>query len=351
MSLETKLFDHTKDKKEITSLILKNKNGMILELLTLGATIKSIIVPDRNGNMRDVVIGHKDAMEYEKISYQGATIGRYANRIAGGKFTLDGVLYTLNNNDGKNHLHGGNTGYNLALWEIESTDSSDDEPSVTFSHFDPDMFEGYPGNVSIKVTFKLTSDNSVVINYKVTTDKKTIINLTNHSYFNLNGYNSGIATGQFVKINAESYTPIDETLIPTGEIKSVTGTPFDFTSYKAIEKDINADDKDLKLGGGYDHNFVLNTKSISEEAVSAYSEDSGIRLTAYTDMPGVQFYTGNFLDGSPIGKDGKPINFRTGYCFETQFFPDSPNKPDFPSCVLQKGEEYNKTTIYKFDII
>ena len=213
------------------------------------------------------------------------------------------------------------------------------------------MFEGFPGNVSVKVTFKLTNENAVIINYKATTDKTTILNLTNHSFFNLNGYQSGIATGQFVKINADGFTPVDKALIPTGEIKSVSGTPFDFRSYKTIEQDIKKDDEDLKLGGGYDHNFVLNTKSISEEAASAYSLESGIKMTVYTDMPGVQLYTGNFLDGTQIGKDDKPINYRTGYCFETQFFPDSPNQANFPSCVLKEGEEYNKTTIYKFDII
>ena len=350
MSFEMNFFDYTADKKEVFALTLKNKNGMTLEILTFGATIKNIIVPDKDGNFRDVAIGHKDLYEYEKASYQGATVGRYANRIANGKFTLDGIEYTLVQNNGKNHLHGGKCGYNLAVWKIESFNDSD-EPSVTLTHTDPDMFEGYPGNVTVSVTFKLTNDNAFSINYKAETDKKTVINLTNHSYFNLNGYESGIATNQFVKINADSYTPIDETLIPTGEIKSVNKTPFDFRNYKTIEQDINTDNNDLKLAGGYDHNFVLNTKDLTEEAASAYSEESKIRLTVYTDMPGVQFYTANFLDGTNIGKDGKPLEYRTGYCFETQFFPDSPNKPDFPSCILDKGEIYNHTTIFKFDIM
>lgn len=350
MSFEKKFFDFTADKKEVYSLTLKNKNGMTLEILTFGATIKNIIAPDKNGNFRDVVIGHKDLSEYEKASYQGATIGRYANRIAKGKFTLDGVEYTLAKNNEKNHLHGGNCGYNLAVWDVKSFDNSD-EPSVTLTHCDPDMFEGYPGNVEVAVTFRLTNDNAFSITYKAITDKKTVINLTNHSYFNLNGFSSGSATGQYVRINADCYTPIDETFIPTGEIKDVTDTPFDFRSYKTIAADIEADDKDLKFAGGYDHNFVLNTKDLSEEAISAYSKESGIRLTVYTDMPGVQFYTANFLDGTDIGKDGKPLEYRTGYCFETQFFPDSPNKPEFPSCILNKGEIYNHTTVFKFDII
>lgn len=350
MSFTKKFLDYTGDKKEVYSLILKNKNGMTAEILTFGATLKSLIVPDKNGNFKDVVIGHKDLSEYEKASYQGATIGRYANRIAKGKFTLDGVEYTLAKNNDENHLHGGLKGYNLALWEIKDfTDS--DEPSVTLSHIDPDMFEGYPGNVKAEVTFGLKSNNSLFINYKAATDKKTVINLTNHSYFNLNGYDSGAATDQLVKINADAYTPIDNTLIPTGEIKAVEGTPFDFRNYKKIEQDINADDNDLKFAGGYDHNFVLNTKDLSEEAISAYSIDSGIKMSVFTDMPGVQFYTANFLDGTDIGKDGRPLEFRTGYCFETQFFPDSPNKPDFPSCVLTPDMLYNKTTIFKFDII
>lgn len=350
MSFTKNFFDYTEDKKEVYSLILKNKSGMTAEILTFGGTLKSLIVPDKKGGVRDVILGHKNLSEYEKSTYIGATIGRYANRIAKGKFTLDGAEYTLAKNNGENHLHGGLKGYNLALWEIKEFIDSD-EPSVTLFYNDPDMFEGYPGNVKAEVTFGLKSDNSLFINYKATTDKKTVINLTNHSYFNLNGYDSGTATDQLVKINAGAYTPIDSTLIPTGEIKAVEGTPFDFRNYKKIEQDINADDNDLKFAGGYDHNFVLNTKDLSEEAISAYSIDSGIKMSVFTDMPGVQFYTANFLDGTNIGKDEKHLEFRTGYCFETQFFPDSPNKPDFPSCILTPDRLYDKTTIFKFDII
>lgn len=323
---------------------------MVVEILNYGATIRSILVPDKNGNATDVVIGHKDLWEYENSSYQGGTIGRYANRIARGQFSLNGKDYTLKANDGENHLHGGNKGYNLKIWDIESFDDSA-TPSVTLKHFDPDMYEGYPGNVTVFVTFTLTNDNSLKINYKATTDKKTVINLTNHSYFNLDGYNSGIATEQFVKINADYYTPINDALIPTGEIKDVKNTPFDFREFKKISQDINDKDKDLEFAGGYDHNFVLNTKSINEEAIVCYSENSGIRMSVFTDMVGVQFYTANFLDGTSMGKDEKPLNYRTGYCFETQFFPDSPNRENFPNCVLNPNEEYNHTTIFKFDII
>lgn len=350
MGITKSFFDYTKNNEEVYSLLLENKNGIKVELITFGAAIRSIILKDKNNIDTDVVIGHDKLSGYEDISYHGATIGRFANRIAGGKFLLDEKEYSISVKDESvNSLHGGLIGYNAVNWEISELKDSD-EPSVTFSHTDPHMNEGFPGEVKVRVTFTLSNDNALTINYKAVTTEKTIINLTNHSYFNLDGYNSGKITDQFVKIDADCYTPVNENLIPTGELKSVGGTPFDFRNHKTVGQDVERNDENLKFAGGYDHNFVFNKHTIKDEVVNAYSKKSGISLSVYTDMPGVQFYIGNFLDGTQTGKDGKPIEYRTGFCFETQYFPDTVNQPNFPQCTFDKNEEYNHTTVFKFGL-
>ena len=349
MGITKSFFDYTKNNEKVYSLLLENKNGVQVELITFGAAIRSIIVKDKNNADTDIIIGHDKLSGYEEISYHGATIGRFANRIANGKFSIDEKEYTLPKNNGVNSLHGGLIGYNMVNWEIsEITDT--DEPSVTLSHTDPDNNEGYPGEVKVNVTFTLSADNALKINYRATPSEKTIINLTNHSYFNLNGYNSGKITEQFVKIDADCFTPINENLIPTGELKNVENTPFDFREHKTVGQDVEKDDENLKFAGGYDHNFVFNKHSLTDEVINTYSVDSGIEMSVYTDMPGVQFYIGNFLDGTQTGKDGKPIEYRTGFCFETQYFPDTVNQPNFPQCTFDKDEEYNHTTVFKFGL-
>ena len=349
MSITKSFFDYTKNNEKVYSLLLENKNGVQVELITFGAAIRSIILKDKDNKDTDIIIGHDKLSEYEKNSYHGATIGRVANRIANGKFSIDEKEYTLAINNGVNSLHGGLVGYNMVNWEIAELNDSD-EPSVTFSHTDPDKNEGYPGEVKVNVTFSLSSDNALTINYKATASEKTIINLTNHSYFNLNGYNSGKITNQLVRIDADRYTPVNENLIPTGKLKNVENTPFDFRCHKPVGQDVEKDDENLKFAGGYDHNFVFNNHSLNDEVINAYSIESGIEMSVYTDMPGVQFYIGNFLDGTQTGKDGKPIEYRTGFCFETQYFPDTVNQPAFPKCTFDKDKEYNHTTIFKFNL-
>lgn len=345
MSIEKKQFGKTKRGESVDALTLTNNNETAVTVLTYGATLLSILVKDKDGNFRDVLLGHPDVSDYEIIdSYIGATIGRYANRIADGRFMLLGKEYILAKNNMPNHLHGGMRGYNDYVWKIDDTG----ENFVTLSH--EDVGEGYPGKVSVSVTFSLSDDDELSLHYKAKTDETTVINLTNHSYFNLNGYNGGKITEHSLKIDADYYTPSNENLIPTGEIKDVTGTPFDFREYKKIGADLNTENEDLKMGNGYDHNFVLNSPSKTKESVSIYSEESGIELKLYTDMPAMQFYIGNFLNGKETGKDGKPIEHRTGFCLETQYYPDSPNHDNFPSTVLTPDKTYDHTTIFKFGL-
>lgn len=330
--------------------VLKNSNGMEVCISNLGARIVSIMVPDKTGAMKDVVLGFDSIKDYETIPNNfGATIGRYANRIANGVITVDSVTYQLPKNNFGHCLHGGPTG-----WSEQVFDSVQyiDNKSVVLSIVSPDGDANFPGTVTAQVAFSLTDDNAIDIKYSATTDKKTVINMTNHSYFNLSGDPSLTAVDNILYLNANEYTPVDSSFMTTGEIVPVAGTPMDFTTPKVISQDIDKTDFiQLKYGRGYDHNWVLNTKGNDKEvAARLTSPVSGITLEVYTDEPGLQVYTGNFLDGTVTGKKGIVYNLRSAVCLETQKFPDTPNKPQWPSAVLEPGKEYSSHTIYKFSV-
>lgn len=330
---------------------ITNANGVEAAITNYGGIIVSLIVPDKNGAMGDVVLGFDSLSHYvEGNPFFGCVVGRYGNRIAKGKFSIDGEEYTLVQNNIGNHLHGGTKGFDKVLWQASEV-TKEDAAGVEMTYLSKDMEEGYPGNLNVKLTYWLTNDNEIRIDYEATTDKKTICNLTNHSYFNLAGAGSGDMLGHILMINADQFTPVDETLIPLGEHKSVEGTPFDFRTPTAIGARIEADDEQLKIGGGYDHNYVLNKEGEELElAATVYEPTSGRLMEVYTEEPGVQFYSGNFLTGKNIGKGGKPYPFRHGFCLETQHYPDSPNQPDFPSTILEPGETYQTSTVYKFSV-
>jgi len=332
------------ENEEIFKVTLKNAD-MTVELLSYGGTIHKLIYKGT-----DVALGFATTAEYKKSgTYCGALIGRYSNRLGNGICMIDGKEYQLNKNDGNNHLHGGFKGYKDYNWKIEELNDSD-EPSVVFSHLDRDGVENYPGTVKVRVTYTLTKDNALRLDYYATTDKTTVINLTNHAYFNLNGYDAGTIVNHSLFINADYYTPIDESLTPTGEIRAVKGTPFDFTTAKKISDGIDADDDDIRYGGGFDHNFILNSADINKPCAILTGDKTNIKMTVYTNLPGIQFYAGNAMDDSDINKNGVPMQKRFGLCLETQFFPDTPNKqPFFPSCEFTKDEAYDFTTIFKFD--
>jgi aldose 1-epimerase len=342
-------FGKTEEGQQVDLYTLTNKNGVEVAITNYGGTVVSWKVPDRNGQVADVVLGYDNVKDYEAgKAYFGATVGRYANRIAHGKFTLNGATYTLAKNDGENHLHGGIKGFSKRVWTAKDVSGSNGQ-ALELSYLSKDGEEGYPGNLSVTVVFTLTEKNELKIDYSATTDKDTVLNLTNHSYFNLAGQGSGDILSHQLTLNADRFTPVDATLIPTGELRKVKGTPFDFTQPTAIGARINQDDEQLKLGKGYDHNWVLNKPKIGVLTLAAelYEPKSGRLLEVRTTQPGVQFYTGNFLDGTAHGKEGKVYNYRTGMCLETQHFPDSPNHPDFPSTVLKPGQRFHSTTIYK----
>jgi len=325
---------------------LRNKNGMTVELSNYGATIVSINVPDKNGKVENVTLGYDDhAGLASGTSYFGCVVGRYGNRIAKGTFNIDGVDYHAPLNNGLNTLHGGINSIDKQVWKARVMNDA-----IAFSITIPDGQNGYPGNLKLKVVYSLREDNSLAIDYTASTDKSTVINVTNHAYFNLSGDPSRKNLDHELMINADRFTPVDSTLIPTGELRPVKGTPFDFTIAKAIGKDIEADDEQLKFGGGYDHNFVLNTNSKNVPAVVVKEKSSGRMMEVFTTEPGVQFYTGNFLNGAEKGR-GVAYQHRTGFCLETQHFPDSPNQPAFPSTLLNPGETFKSQTIYKFGLI
>ena len=337
----------TFDGKPVHLFTLTNNNGVQVKVSDYGATITSFIAPDKNGNNSSIVIGFDSLSRYTAgVPYFGATVGRYGNRIAKGKFTLNGTKYSLAINNGQNHLHGGIKGFDKQVWSASDTSAS--EPQVTLTYLSKDMEEGYPGNLTSSVTFSVTSDNMLKIEYKATTDKATPINLTNHSYFNLTGDVSNTILNHVVMIDADRYTPVDTTLIPTGELKSVKGTPFDFTTPHKIGERIQ------QVGGnpvGYDHNFVLNKKDSGlSKAAEVTDSLSGRKLEVFTTQPGLQFYSGNFLDGTIQSDSGIPIKQYTGFCMETQHFPNSPNTPSFPSTILQPGETYHTITEYKISV-
>lgn len=349
--VETKAFGTTADGKTADLYTLKNKNGMVVTITNFGATVVSIVVPDKTGKMADVALGYDNLAGYElNKNYLGVLVGRYGNRIAHGKFSIDGTEYTLAKNNGENSLHGGLKGFNKAMWEAKDV-SKGGEPAVEMKYLSKDGEEGYPGNLSVTVVYTVTNKNELKIDYTATTDKKTVVNLTNHTYFNLAGEGHGDILKHELMINSDKFTPVDSGLIPTGELKSVAGTPFDFKKPTAIGARIDASDEQIKLGGGYDHNFVLKRAKPTGLSLAAKVTDpsSGRAMEVWTTEPGVQFYTGNFLDGSFQGKGGKAYGKRTAFCLETQHFPDSPNHPSFPTTLLKPGEKYRTTTVYKFE--
>lgn len=330
---------------------LVNANGMEVCVTNFGGRIVSIMAPDKTGELRDVVLGFDSVAAYFPKNNQsdfGASIGRYANRINQGKIVIDGDTIQLPQNNFGHCLHGGPTGWQYQVYDAQQPNDS----TVVLTMHSPDGDNNFPGNVTATVTYTLTGDNAVDIAYSATTDKKTVINMTNHSYFNLSGDPANKITDNILYINANEYTPVDSTYMTTGEIVTVTDTPMDFTTPKAVGQDIEADFIQLKNGNGYDHNWVLATKGdISVPAVTLESPISGIKLTVYTDEPGIQVYSGNFLDGTQTGKNGKVYQQRTGICLESQHYPDSPNKPEWPSVILEPGQTYTSHCIFKFDTV
>lgn len=327
--------------------VLKNKNGAEACITNYGGRLVSVMVPDKNGKMTDVVLGYDNIGQYvQSDGNYGALIGRYGNRINQGKFTLDDIEYTLPQNNGAHCLHGGPQGYHARMWDAKQLN----DQALELTYLSKDGEAGFPGNLDIKVTYTLTDDNAVGIKYEATTDKKTVVNLTNHSYFNLSAVPGSDVLDQLVMINADNYTPVDSTLIPVG-ISPVDGTPLDLRTPVAIGKQINDPFQQLQFGRGYDLNWVLNTNGDKNVlAAKAYSPTSGIALEVYTNEPGIQFYTGNFMDGKDTGKHGVLYPHRGALCLETQHYPDSPNHPDFPSVVLNPGEKYLSECIYKFTV-
>jgi aldose 1-epimerase len=335
--------------KEVYLLTLTNKQGNVIRLTNYGAKINWIEVPDKKGKKDNITFGF-DTFE-ETVAGDmsfGSTVGRYANRIAGGKFTLDGVEYTLPLNNGPNTLHGGPQGWHSVVWNTEVLKDSK-FPAVKFTYHSPDMEMGFPGNMDAEVIYTWTDNNEIVMDYKATTDKKTVINLTNHAYFNLHGAGNEDILDHILTLKASAFTPVDSVMIPTGEIRAVEGTPFDFTKPHTIAERLGENYDQLILGKGYDHNFILDNKEEVDAIV--FEPVSGRVLEVITDQPGLQFYGGNFLNGSQIGHGGKSYDFRTGFCLESGHYPDSPNHPDFPSTVLNPGETYKTRTIYRFSVL
>ena len=340
-----------RDFDSIKLYTLENESGMTVRVTNYGAIITSIIVPDRNGKRADVALGYDRVEDYINAvdkPYFGAVVGRYGNRIAKGEFTLDGETYSLLQNNGENHLHGGAIGFDKVVWAV---DEYVEGKSLTLSYLAKDKEEGYPGNLELIIVYTLADDNSLVVDYHATTDKATPINVTQHTYFNLKGEGQGTILDHKLMLNAKTFTPVDESLIPTGEMPAVAGTPFDFTTAKAIGRDIDQQNEQLVFGLGYDHNWILNKGGKEGElslAAQVHEPSSGRVMEIYTTEPGIQFYCGNFLDGRLKGKSGKPYVHRGGFCLETQHFPDSPNQPNFPSTILKPGETYESKTVFKF---
>ena len=332
--------------KETTIYVLKNGNGLISEITNYGARVVSLWVPDNNGNFDDIVLGFDNIDDYinAKEKYFGATIGRYGNRIKEGKFIINDKEYSLEKNNGLNHLHGGNMGFGDVVWNAKQIDNQ----TLELNYFSKNMEEGYPGNLNVKIIYHLNNNDELKIEYFAKTDESTHVNLTHHSFFNLLGAGNETINEHLLYINANSFTPVDETLIPTGNIELVANTPFDFSLPTAIGKRINQDNNQLNYGKGYDHNYVLNN-SQSEEIIAAkvFEKESGRTLEVYTNEPGMQFYGGNFLSGT-IGKHDKSYKKRAAFCLETQHFPNSPNQDNFPTTLLKPNEEYYSICIYKF---
>lgn len=344
-------FGKMPDGETVNLYTLTNRSGMKVAITNYGGRIVSIIVPDRKGQMADVVLGFDGLDGYLATNpFFGALVGRYANRIGNAKFTLDGKEYHLAANDGPNSLHGGLKGFDKKVWKAREIPG--EHPGLELTYLSKDGEENYPGDLSVKVVYTLMGDNALRIDYSATTDKDTVLNLTNHSYFNLAGQGNGDILKQEMMINADSFTPIDATLIPTGEIREVEGTPLDFRKSTPIGERIDADDAQLKFAKGYDFNYVVNrTGHGLTLAARAEDPESGRVMEVLTTQPGIQFYTGNFLDGTVHGKDGKVYGRRSAFCLETQHFPDSPNKPSFPTTELKPGQTFHEVTVFKFSII
>ena len=346
--MERKAFGKTQDGQSADLYVLTNNHGMEATITNFGAALVSLKVPDKSGKAGDVVLGYDNVSAYESgKAFFGATVGRYGNRIAHATFKLDGVTYTLPKNDGDNHLHGV---FNKVMWTAKDVSTAAGQ-SLELTYLSKDGEEGYPGTLSVKVVFTVPAgENALKIDYSATTDKDTVLNLTHHSYFNLSGQGNGDILQQQLTMYASKFTPVDATLIPTGELRPVSKTPFDFRKATAIGARIDQDDEQLKFGKGYDHNWVLDRKAAAGFVLAAevYDPQSGRVMSVSTTEPGLQFYTGNFLDGTIKGKDSKTYIHRGALCLETQHYPDSPNHPDFPTTELKPGQRYHTTTIYKF---
>ena len=350
IAIDKKAFQDTVDGKKTDLFLIKNRNNVSAVFTNYGGRLVGMYMPGKNGKLTDVVVGLNSRQAYTNATepYFGATIGRFGNRIAKGKFSIDGKQYTLAINNSPNTLHGGKKGFQYVVWDAKQPN----EKSIVFTYLSKDMEEGYPGNLKVSVTYTLTDNNELRMDYEATTDKKTVVNLTNHAFFNLNGEGSGTILNHSLMVNANSYTPVDATLIPTGNIVPVAGTPFDFTSAATIGSRINEVNEQLSNGLGYDHNFVLN-KSGTETmqlAASVTGDKSGITMDIYTKEPGLQFYSGNFMKGMNTFKGGAKDEFRTAFCLETQHFPDAPNQPQFASTLLKPGQVYKTSSIYKFTL-
>lgn len=350
MKIVREPFGKTKRGKPVSLYTLGSESGLKVRIAEYGATIVSIEAPDRRGEMADIVLGFDKLDGYlGQHPYFGAIIGRYANRIAGGKFTLNNTNYNLSQNRPNIHLHGGDNGFDKVVWCAADANDSIEHSELALTYESADGEEGYPGTLSAQVVYSVDDNNALTINYRATTDKDTIINLTNHSYFNLAGH--GDITGHEVTLNADEITPVDKFLVPTGELRPVTETPFDFRCAHAIGTRINCEEEQLEISGGYDHNWVLNrTENNASLAAVVVEPLSGRRMQVHTTQPGVQFYTGNFLDGSITGKGGTVYGRRSGFCLETQHFADSPNQPCFPTTILRAGEVFSEKTIFKFSV-
>ncbi|RQO74753.1 galactose-1-epimerase [Pedobacter sp. KBW06] len=346
--ISAKAFEKEIDGKPVHLFSLKNKSGSKALVSNFGGRLVGLFVPDKEGKLVDVVAGFDSIEGYQKSTepYFGATIGRYGNRIAKGRFTLDGKTYQIFTNNGLNMLHGGKKGYQDVVWDATQLDAQ----TLELRYFSKDMEEGFPGNLNVTVTYTLTDNNALKITYKATTDKNTVVNLTNHAFFNLNGSQSGSILNHLVQIKADQYTPVDSTLIPSGKLEGVKETPFDFTQAKTIGKDIEVKNLQLDNGKGYDHNFVLNPHQADDAVAIVTGDQTGIVMSVYTDQPGLQFYSGNFMQSKNTMKGNHKDDFRTAFALETQHFPDSPNQPSFPTTVLKKGASYQSQSIYKFSV-
>lgn len=349
-NIDTNKFSEIVDGKQVELYTLVGENGIGMKVTNFGARVVALCVPNAKGEPVDVVLGFDNLNDYqttEPETFYGATIGRYGNRIANGRFEIDGQTYQLAQNNGINHLHGGPKGYFDVVWDAQQVSDS----KIIFTYLSLDGEEGYPGNLDITMTYELTSDNEFTIEYTATTDKATVCNLTHHSFFNLNGEESKTINDHELTIHANYTTPVDAGLIPDGTITAVSGTPFDFTNPTIIGKNLNADNDQLRFGSGYDHNWVLNRNDEGIMlAATLYSPNTGIQMDVLTDQPGLQFYGGNFLDGTTVGKSGKPYVFRSALCLETQHFPDSPNQPEFPTTILRPEDTYKHVCTYRFSV-